>query len=98
MRFFKNRTVQMIAASVTMFLPMTAQAAISFDELQLVTKLAYADFVRDNPTHAAHFLGFKTWISADDGKVKIYVNHNGTNMEFNYTCHNHDGEYECHGH
>lgn len=71
-------------------------AAFNFDELQNVTKLAYDDFVVWQPDHVEHFTGYKSWLSGDDARVKVYVNHDGMNMEFNYICHKHEEGPECH--
>ena len=74
----------------------TAEEAVGFDMIQAQTKLAYADFLVAQPLHAPHFFGFKSWLSGDDTRVKIYVLHNGMNMEFSYTCHVHEEGPECH--
>jgi hypothetical protein len=65
-------------------------------ELQDATKVAVADFAAENPGHVEHFTGFKSWLSDDDARVKIYVNHNGMNMEFNFLCFKQAGGIECH--
>lgn len=72
-----------------------AHGPLTTTELLEVTKLAVADFTTAQPAHAEHLSGYKAWFSGEEAKVKIYVAHNGTNMEFNYTCHKHD-ELECH--
>ena len=74
----------------------TSLAAMSFENLQELTKLSFADFSAAHPDHVAHFTGFKTWLTGEDGRVKLYVNHDGMPMEFNYLCHSHDGQLECH--
>ncbi len=73
-----------------------AFAAFTSAQLIEVTKLAVEDFEATNPDHAEHFVGYKSWKTGEDSKVKIYVTHGAMNMEFNYNCHNHDGELECH--
>lgn len=73
-----------------------AEDVLPFADLQAVTKLAFDDFGVAQPTHVQHFTGFKTWQSADDARVKIYVNHDGMAMEFNYLCHKHETGLECH--
>ena len=71
-------------------------AAYTVDELTDVTKIALASFRAKEPGHATHANGFKSWLSGEDAKVKIYVAHDGMNMEFNYLCHKHDAKSECH--
>ena len=73
-----------------------AFGAFTSAELITATQQAVADFETENPDHAVHFTGFKSWKSGEDGKVKIYVDHDGHAMEFNYLCHKHDSELECH--
>lgn len=58
----------------------------SADQLVLATQSALVEFNKSNSSHGVHLTGFKTWISAEDAKVKIYVNHDGMNMDFNYLC------------
>jgi len=74
----------------------SAWAAFSIDELHTATKKAVENFVRENPDHVSHFTGYKSWKSGEDAKVKVYVNHDGMTMEFNYLCHKHDDSIECH--
>ncbi len=73
-----------------------AWAAFSIDELHAATKIAVDNFRRANTGHVEHFMGYKSWKSGEDSKVKIYVNHEGMTMEFNYLCHKHDAAIECH--
>lgn len=73
-----------------------ALAAFTSTKLLDVTRIAVSDFEAENPDHAAHLTGYKAWKSGQEAKVKIYVDHSGHAMEFNYTCHDHDGELECH--
>ena len=85
------------ALGVLSLAPMAFGAdVLPFPDLQTVTKLAFDDFTVAQPTHVVHFTGFKTWQSADDARVKIYVNHDGMAMEFNYLCHKHETGLECH--
>lgn len=74
-----------------------AFGAFSIEQLHDATKKATDDFTTANPDHVEHFVGYKTWKSGEDAKVKIYVSHDGMNMEFNYVCHIHDSGVECHG-
>ena len=78
------------------FMSQHAFAAFSIDELNQATKLATTAFVSQNATHLKHFTGCKSWLSGDDSKVKVYVNHDGMNMEFNYLCTKQDAKIECH--
>ena len=71
-------------------------AAFSIADLQVGAKLATDKFETDQAAHVEHFVGYKAWKSGEEMKVKIYVNHNGMNMEFNYYCHKHDDGIECH--
>ncbi len=73
-----------------------AFAALTSAQVLDISKIAVLDFETVNPDHAPHFTGFKAWKSGADGKVKIYVDHDGHAMEFNYLCHVHDGATECH--
>lgn len=84
-----------LAAGVGFF---ASQAFGAFTSTELIdaTRLAVSDFETVNPDHAEHFTGYKAWKSGEDSKVKIYVDHNGHMMEFNYLCQNHDDGIECH--
>ena len=74
----------------------SAMAAFSVTEMHTATASAVADFMKNNPAHVAHFTGYKTWKSGDDVKVKVYVAHDGMSMDFNYVCHKHGSNIECH--
>lgn len=87
---------KVILAFSTFVVPTLAWAAFSPDDLVDTTKIAIADFTAANPDHVAHFTGFKAWKSDEDARVKIYVDHDGHAMEFNFTCHKHDEGIECH--
>jgi hypothetical protein len=89
----KKNLVGLVAGSL--FFGSQALGAFTSAELIMATEKAVADFETENPDHAAHFTGFKSWKSGDDGKVKIYVDHNGHAMEFNYQCQKQDNELEC---
>ena len=84
-----------VLASVSSFAA-TGFAGVDFAGLQTLSKVAFTDFSIANADHVQHFTGFKSWQSGDDGRVKIYVNHDGMAMEFNYLCHFHDEGPECH--
>jgi len=91
-----KRTLFTGAATLAIFISTNSWAAFSTDQVIEATKLAVADF--NLSAHAQHFVGFKSWKSGEEAKVKIYFKHDGMNMESDYTCHDHDGEIECHGH
>ena len=74
----------------------SAMASFTVNEMHTATGAAVADFMKTNPAHSEHFFGYKTWKSGDDVKVKVYVAHDGMNMEFNYVCHKHGAKVECH--
>ena len=74
----------------------TSFAALDFDGLQSISKIAFKEFSTANEDHVQHFTGYKVWKSGDDAKVKIYVTHDGMAMEFNYLCHIHEEGPECH--
>jgi hypothetical protein len=89
-----------LSAAVVGTVALGAQAAFgafSIADLNAATKLATDNFQTAQPDHVAHFTGYKAWLSGEEAKVKIYVSHDGMNMEFNYNCHHHeDNELECH--
>lgn len=74
----------------------SAAAAFSIDELQSAAAAALDDFKQNNSSHIPHFTGYKAWNSGDDAKVKVYVSHDGMNMEFNYLCMKHGAAVACH--
>lgn len=73
-----------------------ASAAFSVPDLHSASNLAVADVLKNNPSHGDHLTGYKTWKSGEDAKVKVYVDHSGMAMEFNFLCHKHDTGVECH--
>ena len=73
-----------------------ALAAFSIEELHTATKTAVTEFTSDHSEHVEHFTGYKSWLSGEESKVKVYVTHDGMNMNFTYLCHKHDGSVECH--
>lgn len=91
-----NRKLFFTVAMAIVFLAPRAFADFSISELVDVTKLALNDFQLNQKEHVPHFVGYKSWKSGEDSKVKIYVTHDGMNMEFNYLCHKHDASMECH--
>jgi hypothetical protein len=74
----------------------SAIAEFSVDELQIAAKTAIEDFSKGNPDHVQHLTGYKVWKSGDDAKVKIYVSHDGMDMDFNYLCMKHAATTVCH--
>lgn len=78
------------------FFGSAAFAEFSMDELVEVTKIALKDFSTTKAEHVPGFTGYKVWKSGEASKVKIYVSHDGMNMEFNYLCEKHDATKECH--
>jgi len=80
---------------VVAFMGSMAFADFSRDDLLSATRLAIGEFERDNPGHVEHFIGYKTWKSNGDAKVKIYVNHGGASMEFDYFCFKDEAEIQC---
>lgn len=70
---------------------------ITLQEMQQLNGMAIDEFSKENASHVQHLTGWKTWRSGADIKVKLYVSHDGMNMEFNYDCHKHgNGKLQCH--
>lgn len=90
----KRRFAGLVVGAVA-FAPQ-AFGAFTPADLISATEKSVADFETANPDHAPHFTGFKSWKTGEEGKVKIYVDHDGHAMEFNYLCHKHDNDLECH--
>jgi FlaG/FlaF family flagellin (archaellin) len=80
----------------TAALATSAFGAFSNAELHVAAQAANAVFSETQGAHVDHLVGYKVWKSGEDARVKIYINHGGTNMEFMYDCHKHDDEIECH--
>src|SRR4051812_3123058 len=82
-----KRSITILAAlTLTTLTSASAFAAFNSDQMLEAASIALQKFNAGN-AHAQHFTGFKSWQSADDAKIKIYINHNGMAMEANYTCH-----------
>jgi hypothetical protein len=92
---FKNRYALTFTVLATLSAP-SVFAAFSIDELVEATKVALKDFQTKNPEHVTHFSGYKSWKSGEDAKVKVYVNHEGMNMEYDFVCQKHTSGIECH--
>lgn len=93
LKFFKRTLViafTLIATTQVSF------AALSVDETHKAAGVALETFSEENPDHVEHFTGYKVWKSGDDAKVKIYISHDGMNMEFTYTCMKHETAFACH--
>lgn len=73
-----------------------AATGFSIADVNDAGKIATGAFASANADHAEHFVGYKAWKSGEEAKVKIYVDHDGMNMEFNYNCHKHNVGVECH--
>ncbi len=74
---------------------MQAWAAFSIDDLHLATRTACEEFQRIHADHVQHFTGYKSWFSGDDFKVKVYLTHDGMNMDYTYLCQKHDSSVHC---
>ncbi len=92
----KHTLVVALVALTAGFATPSFAAPFSVDDLLSATKLAMADFTAKNPVHAPHYTGFKTWISGEESRVKVYVLHNDAPLDFSFLCHKHDGKIECH--
>ncbi|MBI1861175.1 MAG: hypothetical protein HYR96_09690 [Deltaproteobacteria bacterium] len=86
----------LLVLAVAFSLTQAAQAAFSVEDLQSAAKLGIEEFRKSQAEHFVHFIGYKAWLSGEESKLKIYVNHEGMAMDFSYVCHKHDGEIECH--
>lgn len=70
-------------------------AEFSAADMVTGTHAALKVFSDENADHVVHVSGFKTWKSGTDSKVKIYVAHDGMNMEYNYLCQIQDDQINC---
>ena len=87
----------MTTGFVGMVFASSAFAVFTPEEQLEGADLAIADFKAAHPDHYPHFVGAKFWKSGEEMEVKIYIDHDGMPMEFNYMCHKHDdGDKECH--
>lgn len=92
----KHTLAVALAALTATFATASFAAPFSIADLLAATKIANDDFAAANPLHAPHWTGYKAWKSGDESKIKIYVDHNGAPLDFNFLCHKHDGNIECH--
>jgi hypothetical protein len=96
--------VSILAMVATATMMITGSAAFAQDvvgfsiaEVGQVAKVATDKFAAENVAYVDHFVGYKAWKAGLEAKVKVYVDHDGMPMEFNYNCHKHDdGALECH--
>lgn len=80
--------------SSMLFVTTLAFAEFTSVELLDATKTAVEAFEANN-AHAEHFIGYKAWKTGADAKVKIYVDHGGMAMEFDYLCIKYEDATEC---
>ena len=92
----KAKLLMFMPAAFLLSMGTVAKADFSVEDLHVAATAATEKFSTDNPDHVAHFVGYKVWKSGEESKVKVYVSHDGMNMEFNYMCHKHDDGIECH--
>lgn len=92
----KNKMTKILVGTLVALSSTQAFAAFNVEELHIATKAAVSELTKAAPEHVAHISGYKTWISAEDAKVKLYISHDGMNMEFNYLCNRHPGSIDCH--
>ena len=91
------KKIMLCVLTLSSLASVSAKAEFSLQELQLVNGLAISEYARENSQHAQHITGWKTWKSGEGAKVKLYVAHDGMNMEHNYDCQKHgDGKLQCH--
>lgn len=65
-----------------------ALAAFSVDQLAEAAKASIDDFKTTNAEHVQHLTGYKVWKADEAANVKIYIDHDGMAMEFDYVCQN----------
>lgn len=92
----KNRITKALVGTLVALSSSSAFAAFNVEELHIATKAAVSELTKAAPEHVAHISGYKTWVSAEDAKVKLYISHDGMTMEFNYLCNRHPGSIDCH--
>lgn len=78
-----------------MFLALALAAGFSIADLNTAGKVASDVFVQDHQAHTEHFTGYKVWKSGADAKVKVYVDHGGMAMEYDYTCFKSASAIDC---
>ncbi len=72
---------------------------ISQLELVSITRMAIEDYTTQNPELISKITGFKVTTTGQDGKVLIYVDHDGMIMQGNYLCVRQiDNTFVCTGH
>ncbi len=81
--------INTFAASTALILFTQLAKAEGFSPLELVeaSRVAMESFLTENPDQAEFITGVKSWKSAADSKVKIYITHHGGHaVEVNYSC------------
>jgi hypothetical protein len=72
-----------------------ADNELTQSELLEITKISLDDYTTNNPDHAKHVSGFKTITVKTDGKVTIYISHDGMTMTSSYYCVRQDKTFVC---
>jgi hypothetical protein len=87
----------LLVSACAMFVSGQTFAAFSVPELEEASHAALTNFQNAHPDHLQQFTGFRSWISGDDAKVKVYVNMDpeNYNTEFDFLCQKHDSAVEC---
>ena len=75
--------------------PIFAQG-FTVDQLSEAGKIASNLWIGANADNNEKFVGFKTWRSDSDGKVKVYYKEGEQSLSVSYMCHTHDNAIECH--
>jgi hypothetical protein len=83
-------TVSLLAATA-----IAAPTGFSAAELVQASQVSLKLFSETTPDHVVHITGFKSWKSANDAKVKIYMTHDGMTMESNFHCTLNNGQVRC---
>ncbi len=88
-------TFALSAVAVFSVTAMAAPVGFSAAELMQATQVSLKLFTDTTPDHVVHISGFKSWKSANDAKVKIYMTHDGMTMESNFHCTLNNGQVRC---
>jgi len=84
-----------ILTTVTTVTAVAAPTGFSAVELVQASQVSLKLFTDTTPDHVIHITGFKSWKSANDAKVKIYMTHDGMSMESNFHCTMNNGQIRC---
>lgn len=93
------KMIQSVAAMLMFSLSLANQGSagtLTITEIQDTAKVALANFQKDHAEHVMHFTGYKAWLTGEDSKVLVYVNHDGMVMQYQYLCQKHENGTECH--